>query len=996
MKNSLFAMRSCLLMLLVTASVSAPTAQPLRKSSRESNLEAAYEKMAVKDYYQAVTLLEKAYEDQEDEALVPMLAEMNFKLRDYTKAVRYYGRMFRKDKEKKFESERFNYARALKMNGDYETAAAEFQKVIANTADEKIKELAGYEATGCELAQSKAKPKVAPTALGKTVSRAFSEYSPAPARDGSLYYVGFDTDEVYISNDTAEEKSAKIYQVRKNDKGWGKPEPLDEKINREGFQNSFVSFSSDGNRMYLTRGALGEGNELINSKIYMSTGGDGAWTGPQECVGVNGDFIALHPVVGELFGKEVLFFSANMAGGQGGFDLYYATYKGEGTYADPVNLGPKINTPADEITPFYYNGTMYFSSSGHPGYGGQDIFFSVWNGQVWSEPRNLAGGYNTSQDDQYFTLTPDGYRGYFTSNRPDGRSVRSKTCCDDIYEFEVPRIKADLVVGIFDNGKKPVALKGGTTDLSGVTVAGVQPIELKTNATGNRFDFGLNLDKTYKIKVNVPGYYPDSAQVTTNNLKETKVFEQRFFLKPLPTTKVVEDSGLDTITIEQAFVLENIVYEYDKADIKPEAEPDLQLVLDLMKKYPDMVIELGSHTDYRGIDKYNQDLSQRRAESARRWLVNKGIATSRILAQGYGESKPKPVSEKMAAENLFMKMGDTLTREFIDNLASKEQQEEAHQLNRRTEFKIVKGPKSITVKRVEVRKKPATQGTKPAPNRNHLPGATPVALPPRDTLSPWSNLYKREDLKRYRKPVMQFSQRSIDLGTIKEGEKISFSYPFVNRGNQALTIDFISTCDCVSADFPKNAIRPGGKGVIKIIFDSKAHPAEQMIELTVVLKNKIPFAKDPKNFHPIREELQFNYKLEGAAEIHKLSALYDRKDLHLFKKPILVFNTREINLGKVKKGEKREFEFEFTNQGEVPAEIDLISACECTTTDFEHKPINPGEKAKIKVTFDSADKTAPETIDVDIILKNEIPYPKDPKIMYPLIERVKYSFDLAM
>jgi peptidoglycan-associated lipoprotein len=169
-----------------------------------------------------------------------------------------------------------------------------------------------------------------------------------------------------------------------------------------------------------------------------------------------------------------------------------------------------------------------------------------------------------------------------------------------------------------------------------------------------------------------------------------------------------------------------------------------------------------------------------------------------------------------------------------------------------------------------------------------------------------------------------------------------------------------------------------------------------MIELTVVLKNKIPFAKDPKNFHPIRETLKFNYQLEGAAEIHKLSALYERKDLHLFKKPILVFNTREINLGKVKKGEKRQFEFEFTNNGEVAAEIDLISACDCTTTDFERKPIKPGEKSIIKVIFDSADKTAPETIDVDIILKNEIPYPKDPKIMYPLIERVKYSFDLAM
>lgn len=839
-----------ILFLLLFAGLSMQ-AQPLRKSSREANLEAAEAAVADKNYYQAITLLEKAYEEIEDASLLPQMAEMNYQLRDYTKAARYYGQLLRKDKQNEYVELRYKYGRCLKMNGNCEDALEEFQKFIGATKDEKLKELAQYEVAGCELAMSKTKAKVTPKALDKNVSNAFSEYSPSLYRDGNLYYVSFETDEVVIASDSSEPKEAKIYKSSKTDKGWGKPEVLDQKINREGYQTSFVSFSADGSRMYFTR-ALMKGNEVSESKIFYSQGGSDSWGAAQECTGVNGEFLAFHPVVGELFGKEVLFFVSNMDGGQGGLDLYYATYKGEGVYADPINLGPKLNTPGDEVTPFYVDGTLYFSSNGHPGYGGQDIFFTVWNGQVWSEPRNLGNGYNSSTDDQYFSLDRGGYKGFFTSNRPGtNRSVRSKTCCDDIYEFEVPRITADLVVGVFDVGKKP--LKGGTTKLGLVTTTEITPVDQKVSTTGNRFDFPLTLDKAYKIKVTVPGYYPDSAQVSTLGLKESKVLEKRFFLKPLPETKVKEEPEYDTITTEQPILLDNIVYGYDDDKITPESEPDLNLVLDLMKKYPEMVIELSSHTDYRGRDAYNQDLSQRRAESARKWLIAKGIASTRIQAKGYGEAQPKPVNEKMAAEYLFMTVKDTLTQAFIDNLETKEQQEAAHQLNRRTEFKIIKGPTKIVIKKAELRKKPATT-TKPAPNRNRQIDTVPVVPVTKDTIHRFSTLYYVKDPKGV--PIMQFKVREVDFGKVKKGEKREYTFEFTNKGDAELKIAIITACDCTTTDYSTDPVKPGESGKIKVTFDSTDKTESETIDVDIILENTMP-GKDS----PIIERLQYKFEL---------------------------------------------------------------------------------------------------------------------------------------
>jgi peptidoglycan-associated lipoprotein len=426
----------------------------------------------------------------------------------------------------------------------------------------------------------------------------------------------------------------------------------------------------------------------------------------------------------------------------------------------------------------------------------------------------------------------EGYKGFLTSNRAGGRSLRSKTCCDDIYEFEIARISANLVVGVFDDAKKP--LNGTSIGLIEMQNNRPGKIDSRSNANGNRYEFPLALDMPYKIVVSKEGYHPDSTTITTANLKENKTFEHRFYLKAKPVPPPVPE--YDTITQEKPIVLENILYDFDKDVIKPESEPDLQVVYELMTEYPDMVIELGSHTDNRGNDAYNKDLSQRRAESARRWLMRKGIARERINAVGYGESVPQTMTAKVAAENNFLKEGDVLTPEYIEKLASEEQKEAAHALNRRTEFKIVKGPTSIIIKSTRLRKVDPT--TKTAPNKQSQPAAAP-AKPAQSSA-----------------PVMEFKEKFVDFGAVKKGEKREHAYEFTNKGTTDIVISLVSACDCTTVQYPEKPIKPGEKGIVHVVFDSTEKDQPEVIDVDIFLDYT-----DPVTEMPAIVRLQYKFDL---------------------------------------------------------------------------------------------------------------------------------------
>lgn len=838
-------------------------AQPLNKESYEVMLELAKEYYEMGDYYSALEKYEEAYEERKDNSLNITMAELQYELRDYVKAERLFRRLIERSKDNEYAAYKFQYGRVLKMNEKYSQAITILKEFVAETTDETLKELAQNEIAGAEMAEIlPANNKgVSVNNLGRSINIPLSEYSPAMGNDGKLYFAGLDRDQKdAIEVGESDAHYSKIFTSTKSDRGWGEGVELDEKINRPGFNTNNVSFSEDGNTMYFTRSLL-KGNNLSESKIFMSQRDGASWAGAKEVSGINGEYIATHPAVGELFGKEVLFFTTDMEGGEGGMDIFYATNKGGGVYGDPVSLGPKINTPGDEMTPYYYDGTLFFSSTGHPGIGGADIFYSTWDGSRWSEPKNMGKGYNTSVDDLYFRMYNEGYSGFLTSNRPGGRSAKGKTCCDDILGFEIPKMYADLVVGVFAENKQPVL--GATVILKETTSATDAVPETQTNAKSNRFDYGLSLEKPYMIVVSADGYFPDSLTFNTVGLKETKTFQNNFFLKPKP----VEPEFI-TIVEETPIVMENILYPFDKDIITEQAEIDLQFIYDLLIKYPEMKIELRSHTDARGEDAYNIDLSQRRTESARRWLVRKGIDRERIEAKGYGETVPQTVTAKVAATYDYLKEGDVLTETYINALPTEEMKEVAHGLNRRTEFQITAGPTSIIIETKSLKKqesdavkeeKAITPGTgtekkktqkKPTKSRNTL-----IVEQNHDPIiSTMSSLYGKKVTKNV--PIMTFENRVLDLGKVKRGEKRHFSYTFVNKGDTALKISLISACDCTTTDYPVRTIKPGESGEIKVTFDSTEKEESEVIDVDIYLENTLPGTEEP-----IVEMLQYKYEL---------------------------------------------------------------------------------------------------------------------------------------
>jgi len=666
-------------------------AQPLNRATPEANLKSAQEAEADGNPYAALVLYEKYLdENKTDKQTAAKVAKLNFDLRDYEKAEKGFSRLVNRDRKLEFTELKYWLALSMKYNGNYAEAVDMFNQYITDGADEALKKASKLEIAGCEIAKKMKQPEnLIVGNIGKTANNPQTDGSPSYSA-GELYFTSIRSKEVVVLNGKEGDWHSKVYTTTKSGAEYGEPEPLGTEINREGWHQGNVSVSSDGKTMYFTRVELTEkGQDIGTSKIFVSQKGSDGWSGANEAAGVNGDFIAKHPCEGELFGEKVLFFVANMPGGKGGFDLYYATRKSENTFGLPVNLGDVVNTPGDEASPFYQDGKLWFSSNGRPTIGGYDVFETQWNGAVWSDPKMLPLGINTSLDDLHYSRSSDGYTGFLQSNRPGPNNLKSKTCCDDIYAWELERIKVELVAKTFRlkrrGEKENQPLKGAVVTMLDVTEKKAANLDEKSNLASNDFPFTLMPEKSYMVIANAEGYKPDTLLFNTLGVKKSTSIEKKLTLR-----LIKREPEYDTLRINEPIRLDNILYDYDKDNIRPDAEPDLQSVVDLMKKYPEMKIELSSHTDARGIDAYNEDLSQRRANSAVAWIVAKGISADRIVAKGYGEKQ--------------------LQNKCTNGV---ECTEEEHQLNRRTEFKITAGPTSIVIEKVEKReKKPASTGGK--------------------------------------------------------------------------------------------------------------------------------------------------------------------------------------------------------------------------------------------------------------------------------------------
>ncbi|MEP7196449.1 MAG: OmpA family protein [Saprospiraceae bacterium] len=664
-----------LLLLLVSLSLSGLLAQPIRTNTPAKMNQAGDEQIAKGQYYNALELYEKSYKEIKDKAVTLRIAKTHFLLRDYAKSATWYARILNRDKKNEFFENRVDYGIALKMNGQSTEAMAEFNNYIANGTNEELKASAQNELLGITMMEKmKENPAIIVKNAGNMINNPEAQSSPVMDGESTLYY-GSLTDH---SKDKKEGgiHYAKLYSAVYSDaKGFEKGVEMPEEINREGYHTTNSSISLDGNIMFFTR-TLSEGGLKSESKIYACTKTALGWSPAIEVLGVNGEFLSSHPAEGELFGSKVLFFSSNMPGGKGGMDLYYANKIGEAQYSAPVNLA-SLNTTKDDITPYYLEGTLYFSSDGRPSMGGLDIYSSKWNGTEWSEPTNMGVPFNTCTDEFSYKVSRGGDQGFLVSNRPDpeSKSLKSKTCCDDIYTVNKRKLVIELVAIVKDSLMKP--MKGASVQLICIRPNADNDVQTKTNNEGNRISSVLDKDRSYKIIVSKDGYFPQEIQLNTVGIDKDQTIEKEFVLKALPL-----ESEFDIITINEPIRLSNIYYNFDDDKILPDAAKDLSVLVDLMSKYPDMIIELSSNTDSRGDDDYNQKLSERRANSARRWMMTKGVDGKRIKPKGYGEQK--------------ILNGCTNGEDCTDD---------EHRFNRRTEFKILEGPTTIEVKKEVLNKK---------------------------------------------------------------------------------------------------------------------------------------------------------------------------------------------------------------------------------------------------------------------------------------------------
>ncbi len=777
--------KSILTSLLFFLGIICMEAQPVTATSYETMIEVAEESADKKDYANAIEWFEKAYKESKDKDLKVAVGDLYMRLRDYKKASRSYDRVLKRDKDGVYEFLRIDYAKSLKYQGKYKEALNEFRVVASTEENDTIKNEALFEIKGIENMDTYAQNLEAVIEFGgKDINSGSGENSPSRYNDGTLYFSSFNRKSVIIPEEEEDAYEARIFtSVRNKDGEYEKPKALNKKINREGYHNAGVAFSGDGKIMYFTRAKLNV-NELEESTIYTSYKSERGWKGPNEMENINGNYLAMHPNEGELFGNRVLFFVSDMDGGYGGLDIYYSTINGD-SYSIPVNLGPSINTEKDDITPFYQNGTLYFSTDGRPGFGGHDIWYASWNGASFEELTNMGFNYNSPQDDMYLRFTPDGSSGYMVSNRPDKdkRKLKgSETCCDDIYLLQLREIVIDLAMLV--NGPEG-PLKESTVEVIDLSVDDDSALQSKTNVIGNDFSFLLDADHKYRVVVSKEGYYPDTTvSFNTVGLLDSYTVKKSVTLQPMPVVENPEDE-VEIVSANQPIRLNKIYFDLDEAEILPDAEEDLTYLKSLMDQYPDMVIELSSHTDAQGPDSYNRRLSQRRATSTKSWLVDKGVATERIKAVGYGETQ--------------------ITNHCTEGVRCSDTE---HRVNRRSEFKIIAGPKTIEIKKSVTRKKNAGAST----------GGGGQSV---------KELY----------PIFSFVEDSISLGTLSHGDTKDMEFHFTNTGDSDLLIEVVTACKCTNIDWPKEAIKPGEMGVIKATYDTSTQKLGESVKTIDIVSN---------------------------------------------------------------------------------------------------------------------------------------------------------------
>lgn len=470
----------------------------------------------------------------------------------------------------------------------------------------------------------------------------------------------FNTKATMKNNSITGLPSNNMYMSRKNAAGkWEKPEVLGAEVNSATNDQGACSFSSDGKIMYFSR-ARQVVNAETGAEIMTSNRAGGTWSEPKKLkIFADTTVTVAHPAISP--DGQTIYFVSDANNGQGGKDIWKATLtNGECKFIE--NLGPEINTPGDEMFPIVKSdGTLYFSSNGQPGYGGLDIFKATPRKAGGWDVINMGEPINSNADDFGMTFEGKSEKGYFSSNRGDMKGY------DAIWSFELPELAYVLDGKVTD--EKGTALPDATVRL--VSNTGVNArVQTKKDGT-----YRIKLDKNIDcvMLATARGYLNQQNKLTTRGITTSKNFNINFKLS----------------SISKPVQIDNIFYEFGKWDLTPASTTGLQVLVKLLKDNPNITIEISANTDFVGNNEANKTLSLKRAKSVVDYLISTGIPADRLSAVGNGEEKPVVVDALLAKKYTYLKENDVLDESFVTKLTV-EQQEVVNQMNRRTEFRVLK------------------------------------------------------------------------------------------------------------------------------------------------------------------------------------------------------------------------------------------------------------------------------------------------------------------
>ncbi|MGN8725654.1 PorE family type IX secretion system protein [Segatella copri] len=631
----------------------------------DKNLKKGEKFLSLGEYYDAADQFKQAYtktppkERENRGKLALKMARCYNKINSTPKAVNAYRNAIRYNQASL--DDRLAYARLLLKNGEYKQAEKEF-KILVDSMPDNILAQNGLKSAQMAPGWKKGGSRYQVKKMDVFTSRR-ADYSPMLLGDEyeQIYFTSTRNDAQgdELSGITGT-KAGDIFYSEKDDKGkWSRPEAIATGLNTD-YDEGSCCFTPDGKEMYLTQCVTDPASPRF-AQIVTSSRSDAAW-GKVQKLEITQDTLSTyaHPAISP--DGEWLYFVSDMPGGMGGYDIWRVRITPSGL-GGVENLGSPINTPGDEMFPtFRPNGDLYFSSNGHIGMGGLDIYIARIDEKT-QQYKIEHPGYplNSEADDFGMTFEGPHNRGFFSSNRKDGRGY------DHIYSFNNPEIVTTMKGWVYEKD-------GYELPAAQVMVVGNDGTyrKLPVKSDGS-FTLFIHPEVDYLVMASCKGFLNHKEELRIDSAKESKEYVLQF---PLAS-------------ISAPVLIDNIFYDFDKATLTPASTQALDKLVALLKENSHVTIELSAHCDYKGNSEYNKRLSQRRAQSVVDYLIAHGIEKDRLTPVGYGKERPKAIRRKLTEKYPWLKEDDVLTQDFILK-QTREHQEICNQLNRRTEFKVLR------------------------------------------------------------------------------------------------------------------------------------------------------------------------------------------------------------------------------------------------------------------------------------------------------------------